>query len=436
MQLLHIPGVRPLLRSINLEQLQVITVATSRTNGFQRFMRSAGIYSHNVEVLGLGQTWEGGDVRVTTGGGQKVNLLKDALEKVKDKDDLVVMFVDSYDVILLAPPTDILRKFLKMKARIVFSAEGFCWPDESLAGQYPKVEDGKPYLNSGGFLGYAPDIYQMVTNSDIANNDDDQLFYTKIYLDKKLRKKWSIKLDHKAEIFQNLNAAIGDVELRFKDDETILYNKAYGTEPLVVHGNGPTKVALNSIGNYLARAWSPTYGCLACAEDRISLERLMVEEMPRVVLGVFIERPTPFLPEFLQHILDLDYPKERMDLFLHNNAKHHDKDVDQFIKSHHHKFNSHRYISADEAITEWRARNLGLEECQKHKCDYYFTVDAGAQLTNPLTLRLLMEQNRSVIAPLIVRANHLWSNFWGALSSEGFYARSSDYVDIVKTQKR
>lgn len=34
------------------------------------------------------------------------------------------------------------------------------------------------------------------------------------------------------------------------------------------------------------------------------------------------------------------------------------------------------------------------EECTKVNCDYYLSVDSGAQLTNPDALRLLIEQNR------------------------------------------
>lgn len=36
------------------------------------------------------------------------------------------------------------------------------------------------------------------------------------------------------------------------------------------------------------------------------------------------------------------------------------------------------------------------------------------------------------MAPLFSKVNELWSNFWGALSDGGYYARSHDYVDIVK----
>ena len=43
----------------------------------------------------------------------------------------------------------------------------------------------------------------------VGDTDDDQLYYTKIYLDENLRQKYSIKLDHKADIFQNLNGVVG-----------------------------------------------------------------------------------------------------------------------------------------------------------------------------------------------------------------------------------
>lgn len=45
---------------------------------------------------------------------------------------------------------------------------------------------------------------------------------------------------------------------------------------------------------------------------------------PRVLLAVFVEQPTPFLPRFLQRLLLLDYPPDRVTLFLHNNVRHSD----------------------------------------------------------------------------------------------------------------
>lgn len=48
----------------------------------------------------------------------------------------------------------IVHKFKKTGARILFGAEKYCWPDETVEHLYPNVEKGLPkYLNSGLFIG-------------------------------------------------------------------------------------------------------------------------------------------------------------------------------------------------------------------------------------------------------------------------------------------
>lgn len=60
------------------------------------------------------------------------------------------VYLCSYDVVLAASPDELLAKFSRLGHRVVFSAEGFCWPDQRLASKYPQVHSGKRYLNSGG----------------------------------------------------------------------------------------------------------------------------------------------------------------------------------------------------------------------------------------------------------------------------------------------
>lgn len=43
------------------------------------------------------------------------------------------------------------------------------------------------FLNSGLFMGYAPEIYRMLSLKEVEDKDDDQLYFTMIYLDEKLR---------------------------------------------------------------------------------------------------------------------------------------------------------------------------------------------------------------------------------------------------------
>ena len=39
---------------------------------------------------------------------------------------------------------------------------------------------------------------------------------------------------------------------------------------------------------------------------------------------------------------------------------------------------------------------------------------------------------RGILSPLLVQPGKLFSNFWGAISHDGFYSRSDDYLSIVE----
>jgi hypothetical protein len=43
---------------------------------------------------------------------------------------------------------------------------------------------------------------------------------------------------------------------------------------------------------------------------------------------------------------------------------------------------------------------------------------------------------RSIVAPLLLRPYKAWSNFWGTLTADGFYARSMDYMEIIHNNRR
>ncbi|XP_056868815.1 procollagen-lysine,2-oxoglutarate 5-dioxygenase 2 isoform X2 [Takifugu flavidus] len=416
------------------EKLLVLTVATEETDGFQRFLQSARYFNYSVKVLGMGEAWKGGDVGHSIGGGQKVRLLKEAMEALADQDDLVVLFVDSYDLIFAGGPEEILRKFQQANHKVLFAAEGLIWPDKRLADKYPLVRSGKRYLNSGGFIGYAPQINRIVSQWSLHDNDDDQLFYTKIYLDPLQRQTLNMTLDHKCQIFLTLNGAADEVLLKFGTGRVRVRNTAHDSLPVVVHGNRNTKIFLNYLGNYVPNMWNYEHGCSLCDKDILDLSRL--NEFPSVLVGVFIEKPTPFLPEFFQRLLSLDYPKDRLKLFVHNNEVFHEKHIQKFWEEHRNTFSDFKIVGPEENLSQGEARNMGMDLCRKDAaCDFYFSVDSDVMLTNSQTLKLLVEQNRKIIGPLVTRHGKLWSNFWGALSPDGYYARSEDYIDIVQRKR-
>ncbi|XP_076014299.1 procollagen-lysine,2-oxoglutarate 5-dioxygenase 2 isoform X1 [Genypterus blacodes] len=416
------------------ENLLVLTVATEETDGFHRFMQSADYYNYTVKVLGMGEAWRGGDVGHSIGGGQKVRLLKEAMASLADQEDLVVLSVDSYDLIFAGGPEEILRKFQQANHKVLFAAEGLIWPDKRLADKYPVVRSGKRYLNSGGIIGYAPYVNRVVAQWNLHDNDDDQLFYTKIYLDPLQRDTLNMSLDHRCQIFQNLNGAVDEVLLKFGTGQVRVRNTVYDALPVVVHGNGKTKMYLNYLANYVPNAWNYEHGCSHCDEGTVDLSQL--KEYPNVLVGVFIEQPTPFLPEFFNRLLTLDYPKDKLKVFVHNNEVYHEKHIQRFWEENRNTFASFKVVGPEENLSQGEARNMGMDLCRTDAtCDHYYSIDSDVMLTNPQTLKNLIEQNRKIIGPLVTRHSKLWSNFWGALSLDGYYARSEDYVDIVQRKR-
>ena len=62
-------------------------------------------------------------------------MLRKEMESHKDDPEKIIMFTDAYDVLFNADQEKILEQFLQFNARVVFSAEGFCWPDPNLASK-------------------------------------------------------------------------------------------------------------------------------------------------------------------------------------------------------------------------------------------------------------------------------------------------------------
>jgi procollagen-lysine,2-oxoglutarate 5-dioxygenase, invertebrate len=184
----------------------------------------------------------------------------------------------------------------------------------------------------------------------------------------------------------------------------------------------------------LAKAFTNEDGCLICHEDRIKLDD-DDSKWPSVTIGVFIEQPTPFLVEFFTKISNLKYPKSKLSLLIHNTVKQHSKVIETFIGKVKTEYSSIKYIKEELDSPEHEARSEAIEECKKNKCEYYFSIDSTVHLDNDNTLKLLIEQNRPILAPIMVRPGSSWSNVWGAVSMNGFYERSFDYLDMINRDR-
>ncbi|XP_077313866.1 procollagen-lysine,2-oxoglutarate 5-dioxygenase 1 [Lithobates pipiens] len=411
------------------EKLLVLTVATEETDGFRRFQRSAQCFNYKVKVLGHGEEWHGE--------GQKVRLLKAALEQYADNEDQIILFTESYDDIFSSGPAELVKKFKQAKSKVVFTAEVVAYPERRLEPKYPSVLEGKRFLGSAAFIGYAPYLHKLVADWDGADEDSDQLYYTKIFLDPAKREKINITLDHRCRIFQSLHGSVGDVVMKFENGRVRARNLAYDTLPVLVHGDGTTKLLMYYLGNYIPRVWTFETGCVVCDEGLRKLSVFKTDDsFPLVVIGVFIEQPTPFISEFFKRITNLQYPKQRIQLYIANHEPNHQRQVEKFLKEHSAEYSLVKYIAPEEISNAADARNAGMDMCRQNpECEYYFSIDVQVVLKNASILLTLIEQNKSILSPMVSRVQEFWSNFWGALSKDGFYARSEDYIDLIQRRR-
>uniref|UniRef100_A0A671XST6 Procollagen-lysine,2-oxoglutarate 5-dioxygenase 1 n=1 Tax=Sparus aurata TaxID=8175 RepID=A0A671XST6_SPAAU len=392
-----------------------------------RFLKSAKHFNYTIKV-------GGGDYVTAPGGGQKVRLLKTALEEMK-KQDKIILFIESYDVVFASGPKELLKKFQQTRHKVVFSSESLIWPDRHMEDKHPHVREGNRFLGSGGFIGYLPNIREMVADWKGKDNDSDQLFFTKIYIDPVKRKSINITLDSTCRMFQNLHGALDEVVLKFENGRVRARNLLFDTLPVIIHGNGPTKLQINYLGNYIPNTWTFENGCTA-VDFSIENYYKCFFEYPMVLIGIFIQQPTPFVTVFFERLLKLQYPKNRLKLLIFNQEVHHERHVSSFLHDHGNLYQNVKFIRPEEGMDGPASRNLGFDMCRKDKdCEYFFSIDIEVVLKEENTLKILIEQNLPIVAPMITRVGRLWSNFWGALSSDGYYARSEDYVDIVQGRR-
>lgn len=116
----------------------------------------------------------------------------------------------------------------------------------------------------------------------------------------------------------------GELEIILEDNKDAgpekykLKNIVTHTEPMVLHGNGRSKATLNYLSNYIPNSWNSIEGCRKCKQNLLSLNDHTV--WPLVYVALFVEINTPFFEEQLNKLYNLEYPKQRIHLFIHNSV--------------------------------------------------------------------------------------------------------------------
>jgi hypothetical protein len=220
-----------LTKKIQPAVLHYLTIATKPHSNLNRIKTVLSKHGDTIAVMGL-------EINADMSGfGIKLNIIKNYIKNLDNSD--IILCTDAYDIIINSTLNEIKKRFISLNINLLFGAEKGCWPDVHKKNMYKTQSYDFPYLNAGGFIGYVGVIKEILNKFNIYEKEDDQRFWTNIYLSSNL-----ITLDHSNIIFFNMFNV--DKNKLIIQKNTFKYNNS---EPLIYHFNGDTK-------DYLDTVWS------------------------------------------------------------------------------------------------------------------------------------------------------------------------------------
>lgn len=398
-------------------KIQLVTVASDPTDGYERFMESCRIMGCPVVTLGMGEPWVW-DLTNSPGGGKKINLFKKYLDQFDTDDRSVMVFTDSYDVVMVDSLQSILMKFLSFNADVVFSAETDIWPDPTIAKQFPRpLNNPYVYLNSGGYVGSVKNL-KKIMSVELTDGDDDQLYFQHRYLESvRSESELKIVLDHTCTIFQTMSSRFEEIKVDV--EQNLVHNILFPlSRPSVLHGNGgvKSKMHLNSLANYVPKRFDMKTGFMDIRSDKSILNQ---NNYILFLIQVHEETVQNYV-----NVLSQSYPHNYFRFRFYGLYPRNKLGLPAEIP--------YTYCRTDVDI-----RNFVIRAVESIPSDYYFMGTTNHFLTDPNVLIKLLMANYGIVAPMLVsKQTNTFSNFWGDVAANGYYARSEDYHRIVKREQR
>ena len=222
----------------NIKNLIIITIITDSNNtNYLYLIKSANVNNVNIKTIITKFSLGHGH-----GFGIKLKIVNDYIQDLDNND--LIMVIDGYDILIASTEQDIIDNYNKItnnNDKIIFSSEKGCWPDINLESQYPESPSSYKYLCAGAYIaniGLMKKLFndnKYIFDLDIneLNRMDDQLFFTKLFLNNKS----DIILDYNNNIFNSMYNGLYDLE--FINNKW--YNKITQTYPIIFHANGPNE---------------------------------------------------------------------------------------------------------------------------------------------------------------------------------------------------
>jgi hypothetical protein len=213
--------------------MHLVTVATHSDGYLPYLKKSCNRFKAELTILGWGQKW--------TGYSFKLKVMKEYLTNIKDNE--IVCFIDSFDVILLRPLDELENIFITYSKLTGMKVIVGCdKPPSFIVKGIESIQFGTCHgllLNSGTYIGYAKEIREMLDHIYIKPNVDDQMMMVQ-YVQKYPH---SIHIDTSSIFFLTINNPTGNF-LYNQDIISIKEDKLYyrGIRPFFAHGNGNTNM--------------------------------------------------------------------------------------------------------------------------------------------------------------------------------------------------
>jgi len=176
----------------------------------------------------------------------KLTLLKSYLDSGDVGLDQVVLFTDAYDVLVVEDSGQILEKFWRSGADIVFSGESNFYPAEgreNIRAEFDKLDSKWRYINSGTYIGYVWALKRLVDycverigagDYDRTKAPNDQPIVQEFFLNGLNSDECRMLVDVEPEIFCCINASSDD----FAVSKSRIRRAATGRSVSILHANG------------------------------------------------------------------------------------------------------------------------------------------------------------------------------------------------------
>ena len=182
---------------------------------------------------------------------------------------------------------------------------------------------------------------------------------------------------------------------------------------------------------------------------------LIHAKLPTVLVILLVRNKTHTLPHFLALLEALDYPKDRISLYIRSD---HNQDSTPEILDIWATKAAKLYHSVDVVIDResgelfddekspvgttvlrfshvMALKDAGLVKGRQIWADFAWFLDCDVFLTNNQTLKQMTDQEDfTIFAPLITSIGK-YSNFWGGMGEDHYYIRTDDYEPILQRKE-